>query len=168
MRFATLSCLLVLAACASQPKAPAPAAVPPPAATSAPPAQPAPQAKPTSPAQPAPQAQQPGTASTSGGTSQSTQSTESKSGTPATVSNTTQSSDPVDPELARVMKTHTKVVRDGKILYCRRDASMGSRITTTKCFTETQLEDEVRRAAEAKRKLGLPRSGPCSSTGAAC
>jgi hypothetical protein len=156
MRLLLLSCLLVLTACASEPKTSVPAAVPPPAATNAPPAQAEPAAK------------QPGTASTSGGTSQSTQSTETKSGTPATVSNTTQSGPAVDPELARVMKTHTKVVRDGKILYCRRDASMGSRITSTKCFTETQLEDEVRRAAEAKRKLGLPRSGPCSSTGAAC
>ncbi len=73
-----------------------------------------------------------------------------------------------DPDFIRAAKSYNKVEKDGKILYCRRDASMGTRLPTTKCLTAEQLLTQAKQNADVTRRMGLPKSSPCGSTATGC
>ena len=73
-----------------------------------------------------------------------------------------------DPDFIKAARSYNKVEKDGKILYCRRDASMGTRLATTKCLTADQLMTQAKQNADVTRRMGLPRSSPCGSTATGC
>lgn len=55
----------------------------------------------------------------------------------------------LDAELAEAARGYSRVNRDGKTLYCRRERPSGSNIATSVCVTEAELRDRV----EATKKF---------------
>jgi hypothetical protein len=55
----------------------------------------------------------------------------------------------LDAELAEAARGYSRVNRDGKTLYCRRERPSGSNIATSVCVTEAELRERV----EATKKF---------------
>ena len=71
-------------------------------------------------------------------------------------------------DFIRAARSYNKIERQGKVLYCKRDASMGTRLATTKCLTTEQLMAQAKQNADVTRRMGLPKPGPCGSTITGC
>jgi hypothetical protein len=54
-----------------------------------------------------------------------------------------------DAEFAEAARGYTRVSRDGKTLYCRRERPSGSNISTSVCVTEAELRERI----EATKKF---------------
>ena len=52
-----------------------------------------------------------------------------------------------------------------RTVYCRKDVTSGSRFSSEKCYTETQLAEAERQKEEARREVGKSRA-ICSADGA--
>ncbi len=143
-RLAILASLLVLSAAVVTPCAAQPATQSPSATTG--PASPATPAAPASSAD-SPSAPSPG----------------AKSDTPAATP--TDSSEPSAETLRMARKEGFKPKkRDGKTMFCYSSASLGTKLETEKCYSQTEMEQQVQLRREQREQLG--RAGAC--TGASC
>jgi hypothetical protein len=72
----------------------------------------------------------------------------------------------LDAELAEAARGYSRVNRDGKTMYCRRERPSGSNIATSVCITESELRERV----EATKKFNRDtmQQGRRCSQGPAC
>lgn len=62
-------------------------------------------------------------------------------------------------------RSYSKVERDGKTLYCKKEKPMGSTVPRMQCITEAQLRVEVEQMEETRQRM---RNSSRCTTGAGC
>ena len=62
---------------------------------------------------------------------------------------------------ARVKQGYRPVQKDGQTLYCRRESQTGTNFEKKICLTESQMEENEKRAAMIKNDMNRPRGTNC-------
>lgn len=52
----------------------------------------------------------------------------------------------LDPAVAEAAKGYERVMKNGELLFCKREQPVGSKMWTTHCYTEVQLKEQVENA----------------------
>jgi hypothetical protein len=84
---------------------------------------------------------------------------------PAASATSNQSGIVTDEEFAQEAKRYKLVEKDGKHLYCRQEASLGSRLPSTVCLTHAQLAESIRRTREVTDQMRRKGGGHCGTSG---
>ncbi len=72
----------------------------------------------------------------------------------------------LDPVVAEAAKGYERVVKDGELMFCKREQPIGSKMWTTRCVTEVQLKEQVENAKKFGEKT-MEQGRRCSD-GPAC
>jgi len=70
------------------------------------------------------------------------------------------------PELVKKARSEgfkPKVQKSGETLFCRKDASMNTRLETEKCYTASQMESIIEQRQQMHDELARPRA--CAGAG---